>query len=100
MTIKSEIGKMYCSFPCTSGEWKEISATINMPHVSESEMIESSTIGNSFSINLDCDIKYENGLNAEDFWLILCGICAIEQVTCNNWRKMHHMPLKRRRKKA
>lgn len=100
MPIKEEIGTL--CFRTESGEWQEISRAIEIPELTESETIDASGLkefNRDFPINLECDIKYNNGLNAGDFWLILCGFCTFEQATCNNWRRMHNLPLKSRRRK-
>lgn len=43
------------------------------------------------------EVKFPNGMNSNDFLLVLSGICTAEQVVSNNWRRMHGMVMKRRR---
>lgn len=61
-------------------------------------MIETSPIDDmKFEINLK-DITPADGLTTGDLFLILfCG-CKIEKVKQNNWRKIHGIPMRRKRK--
>lgn len=50
--------------------------------------------GHEFSIDLNC-----NELTSNDLWLVLSGICTLTQINQNNWRRMHGLPMKSRRKR-
>lgn len=46
------------------------------------------------------------GLNPVDeltfveLWMVLSGACKYEQITSNNWRRMHGIPMNRGRKRS
>lgn len=44
------------------------------------------------------DLKSADGLTTNDLWLILSGVCTYEQITSNNWRRLHSLPMKHRRR--
>lgn len=54
------------------------------------------SLNNSHDITLE--MKPADGFNATDIFLLLSGLCTIEQIQSNNWRKLHSLPMKRRRK--
>jgi hypothetical protein len=37
-------------------------------------------------------------LPAVELFTVLCGCCTIAQMTSNNWRRMHGIPMRRRRR--
>lgn len=49
-----------------------------------------------FTVEFDCNF---NGMTVKDFFLVAVGICTQEQITQNNWRKTHGLPMRRRRRK-
>lgn len=49
----------------------------------------------NFTVN---DFKNKDGLTIADLYLLFTGICTYKQLTSNNWRRLHGMPMKRRRK--
>lgn len=71
---------------------------INIGDMDNEEMIETSPIDDmKFEINLK-DIVPVDGLTRYDlFWVFFCGY-DIEKVKQNNWRKMHGIPMRRKRK--
>lgn len=36
-------------------------------------------------------------LPASELFAVLCGCCTMAQMTSNNWRRLHGLPMKRRR---
>lgn len=72
--------------------------TVNIGDFVKPEMIEASPIDDmQFEINLK-DIVPVDGLTRYDlFWVFFCGY-DIEKVKQNNWRKMHGIPMSRKRK--
>lgn len=102
MTIKEEMGTATLQFMTESGEWQRIGRAINMTEITDQETIDTLPIDLTrydFPIDIECDIQLRDGLTTSDFWLILMGVCTVEQVTCNNWRRMHGMAMKKRKRK-
>ena len=52
--------------------------------------------GGAVSLDLDCNFK---GITSDDLWLVLSGVCTLEQINQNNWHRMHGLPMKSRRKR-
>lgn len=70
---------------------------INIGDMDNQEMIEASPLDDmKLELNLK-DITPVDGLTTDDLFLILfCG-CDIEKVKQNNWRKIHGIPMRRRK---
>ena len=52
--------------------------------------------GGSVSFDFDCNF---DGMNSGDLYLVLSGVCTLTQINQNNWRRMHGLPMKSRRKR-
>lgn len=72
--------------------------TVNIGDFVKPEMIEASLIEDMpFEVNLK-EIVPAHGLTLNDLFLVLfCGY-DVEKVRQNNWRKMHGIPMRRKRK--
>ena len=52
--------------------------------------------GEEVSFELNCNF---DSMTSNDLWLVLSGVCTLTQINQNNWRRMHGLPMKSRRKR-
>lgn len=43
------------------------------------------------------EVQPTNGFTVADLSIVFLGLCTAEQVQSNNWRKLHNLPMKRRK---
>ena len=48
-------------------------------------------------VELSADIVLPSGLSKSDLVMVLLGFCTASQIKKNNWRRMHGIPMKRRK---
>lgn len=98
MPTKDCTGRKDVLFICDSdGEYHPISP-VDIEEAVNSLDLDVSEIFNldSESIEIAFDIKPDDGLTLRDMALILMGFDE-EKIRQNNWRRMHGIPMKRRR---
>lgn len=93
-----EIANLSVGFINESGEFKEISAEpltfSDISCGSDNDYV----IRPGETYELSFDLRPGNGLTFNDMYLCMfCGF-DIDKVKQNNWRKIHGIPMKRRRK--
>lgn len=57
-----------------------------------------SDIGKGGSVSFDLNCNFD-GLTSNDLRFVLSGVCTLVQINQNNWRRMHGLPMKSRRKR-
>lgn len=83
-------------------EYCKLCSSIPSIEMSDTEKIR----GDSININHNdeisftvSDLKPENGLTINELWMILSGFHTEIQILQNNWRRLHNLPMKKRKKR-
>lgn len=62
------------------------------------ESIDNNSLGKGGSVSFDLNCNFD-GLTSNDLRFVLSGVCTLVQINQNNWRRMHGLPMKSRRKR-
>ena len=62
------------------------------------EPVDNNSFGKGGEVSFDLNCNFD-GLTSGDLWLVLSGVCTLAQINQNNWRRMHGLPMKSRRKR-
>lgn len=84
------------------GEYHKLGSSIPSIEMSDTEKIRGDSINTNRNDEITFTLSYSNpvnGLTFNELWMILSGVCMEWQITSNNWRRLHNIPMKKRKKK-
>lgn len=83
-------------------EYHKLGLSIPSIEMSSTEKIRGDSINTNRSYEISftvSDLKPANGLTLNELWMILSGVCEEWQIVSNNWRRLHGLPMKRKRRR-